>query len=338
MAIQIREADIERELDVMVATLNANRTHTTSAERFRWLYHANPDGHAKAWVAVDDRNNEVAGFTAVFPRRVRLNTGERVLAWNCGDFSVHARYRTGGVAIKLRRAAREGIDAGEACFLYAHPNERMLPVHLKVGHFPLGRMVRYARPLRLHTGVGAIDALSSLALRCVGRDLLIRSGARHDVAGEGVKDEEFDELYERVAPRIGTSLVRDARYIDWRFRQSPVDKYELLVDRSGGRLRAYLALAIAGGVVSVKDWLAEDAAAFDSVWTSCLAVGRSRGARSVSVIALESHPDLLRLRRFGFRERSDWSTSVTYAPERWACRGSVLDAASWYMTVGDRDV
>lgn len=338
MAIEIREADVERDVELLAATLNANRAHTTSLDRFRWLYHDNPDGRARAWLAVDDRTGGVAGFTAVFPRRVRLRTGQRVLAWNCGDFSIHTRYRTGGVAIKLRRAAREAVDAGETPFLYAHPNERMLPVHLKVGHSPLGRMVRYARPLRLNTGIALVDAVSSAALRLAGRELPAADAADCELVGNADLGEEFGDLYDRVSPSLGTLLVRDARYLDWRFRRTPVDGCELLVLRSSGRLRAYLALTASDDVVHVKDWLAEDASAFGSIWTAGLRLARKRGARSVSVIALETHPDLARLRLFGFRPRPDWSTAVTYAPEGWPSRDCVANAAAWYMTVGDRDV
>ncbi len=338
MGIEIREADVERDVELMAATLNANRKHTASLDRFRWLYHENPDGRARAWLAVDDRTGGIAGFTAVFPRRVRLRSGQQVLAWNCGDFSIHTRYRTGGVAIKLRRAARDAVDAGVTPFLYAHPNERMLPVHLKVGHSALGRMVRYARPLRLNTGIAVLDTLSSAALRLAGRDLTVRSAADCELIGPGELGEEFDALYDRVSPRLGTALVRDARYLDWRFRRTPVDSCELLALPASGRLRAYLAFVVRGDVVHVKDWLAEDSSALDAVWAACTHLARTRGAQSVSVIALETNGDLPRLRQFGFRERPDWSTAVTYAPEGWPARDAVANAAAWYMTVGDRDI
>ena len=44
------------------------------------------------------------------------------------------RYRAGGAAIALRRAARTAVDQGVRPFLYAHPNERMLQIHIRVGH------------------------------------------------------------------------------------------------------------------------------------------------------------------------------------------------------------
>src|SRR5688572_834038 len=102
MKIAIVEANLESDLELMRDALNANRTRQATAERFRWLYLHNPDGRARAWLARDEATGETAGFTAVFPRRIRpAGSSSPVTAWNCGDFSIHQRYRVGGVAVKL---------------------------------------------------------------------------------------------------------------------------------------------------------------------------------------------------------------------------------------------
>jgi hypothetical protein len=339
MSIAIVEANIETDLEKMRATLNANRTRQATAERFRWLYLANPDGRARAWLAVDEATGETAGFTAVFPRRVRpAGASAPAIAWNCGDFSIHQKFRAGGVAVKLRRAARDGVDRGDSPFLYAHPNDRMLPVHMRVGHHALAQMVRYGKVLRTSTGMKVMDDLSSGMLRFAGTDVLVRRRGKAELADSWPTPQELDDLDERVRLKIGTALVRDAAYLSWRFRKNPFEPVELLVAHQKGRLSGYLTFVAKDGSCSVKDWLAEAHGDRDALFASLLHELRRRRVARVSVIALETHPDLPRLRQFGFARRPDTSTAVVYAAEGYPARGAVLDPAAWYMTVGDRDV
>lgn len=339
MAITVREVDLDRELPLLAEVFNANFRIKGDNARFRWLYLDNPDGRATAWFVQDDRTGEVVGCTSVFPRRMRVRGATRpVVAWNCGDFCIVPRYRTLGAAIKLRQAARDAVDGGSSPFLYAHPNERMLPVHLKVGHRPLGRMVRFARMLRPQTGWRLADSLASGALRLAGLDAWVRSRHEAELLTDAGFGDDVSALYDAVAPRLGTSLVRDATYLKWRFCGNPAGADEILTTRLGGRLTGYLVFAKDDSGALIKDWLASDEAAWNRLFAACLAELRRRGVRSVSVIALETHPDIPRLRKFGFLARPGGFTAVTYAGASYPRRCDVTTPEAWYMTVGDRDI
>ncbi len=339
MAILIREVDLDRELPLLMTIFNATFRRQQDEARFRWLYLDNPDGRATAWFAIDDRTGDVAGCTAVFPRRVRLGRiGQTVTAWNCGDFCIMPRFRTMGVALKLRRAARSAIDAGRSAFLYAHPNERMLPVHLHVGHKPLARMVRYAKVLGMSTGLNTLDSAASAGFRLIGTDCFVRRRHDTELASSSPMTEEYTALYEAVADEKGTALVRDVAYLDWRFRRNPVERIETLLVRLGRTITGYVTFIITNeGTGHVRDWLALDRQAWRQLFSAFLDEMRGRHIRSVSVVALETHPDLPMLRRFGFIRRPDTSMAVVYAPDDFAGRPEVISARNWYMTVGDRD-
>lgn len=338
MGICIREADLDRELPLLMGTLNDNFRMQLPIDRFRWLYLDNPDGRAVAWFALDEGSGEIVGSTAVTPRRIRLGRGrQEVVAWNCGDFSIRPRYRTMGAALKLRRAARDAVDAGARPFLYAHPNDRMLPVHLRVGHSPLGRMVRHARRMRMETGWRPLDAAGSIGLRLIGRERFVRRREELELLTSDAGP-EFDELYEKALARLGTALVRDAGYVRWRFQRMPVEPHEILVSRRGSRLTGYLAFVIQDRAAHVKDWLTLDERARDQLFAGFVRDMSRRDVRSLSVIALETHPDLAAWRRFGFFVRPESSTAITYVPESFPGRSEVSTPQAWYMTVGDRDV
>jgi hypothetical protein len=338
MPIVIRQADLEHELGDVAKTVNASFECDLPIERFRWLYQANPDGPATAWLAFDDSSGKIVGTTAVCPRRVRIGgSGRDVLAWNCCDFSIRSRYRTMGAAVKLRRAARTGVDAGGSPFLYAHPNDRMLAIHLQVGHRTLGKMVRHAKLLRTSSGVRAVDRAASVALRIVGRDLWRRSN--HDA--ELIEQwplAALDSLFEEASHQLGTAVVRDSRYLEWRFRQNPLERSEMIVARRGGRLTGYLIFTLKHDIGVVKDWLAMDTSSVDALFQSLTAEMRRRDAPSISVTALESHPDLRRLTALGFLRRPDSTTAVVYVSPDSADSTMITNPAAWYMTLGDRDV
>jgi hypothetical protein len=335
--LTVREVDLAVEMPQLVDVFNRGFNAEIPRERFEWLYRRNPDGPATAWFVVDDRNGEIAGCTAVFPRRIQVRRQARPsLAWNCGDFCIMPRYRAGAAAIKLRQAAKEGVDAGASPFLYAHPNERMLQIHLRVGHQPLGKMIRLARPTAVR-GSGVVNRLGTLALRAARHDRLWRGGDECEVVS-GSLAADVDDLFERMRRCVGTALVRDGRYLSWRFGECPVGDYRFILARRGGRVSGYLAYGLAGGQLNVKDWLGLDARAVRALFSAAVDEACRADASSASVTLLETHRDLPVIRRTGFLPRPEVSTAITYAAESLAWRADVMSADAWYMTVGDRDV
>jgi hypothetical protein len=332
----VREVDLSAEMPTLVDVFNRGFNVAIPQERFDWLYRRNPDGPSTAWFVVDDRSGEVAGCTAVFPRRIAVRGQPRAtVAWNCGDFCIMPRYRAGAAAIKLRQAARDGVDAGVSPFLYAHPNDRMLQIHLRVGHQPLGRMIRLARPTRL-SGDGALNRIGTLALRAARPERVLRRDECEIATGPLPR--ELDDLFERMRPSLGTALVRDVRYLTWRFVDCPMTEYRLLLARRGSELTGYLVYCVTNGQLNIKDWLGLDRRAVRSLFTCAVDQSCAIDATSASVTLLETHRDRPLIRSLGFAIRPETSTSITYAAERLAWRSDVMSPDAWYMTVGDRDV
>src|SRR5579872_5481225 len=112
----------------IIALFNQTRRYKRDATRFDWLYFKNPDGPAVLWTVKESATGELAGFTVALPRRMLVDGIVRC-CWNCADFSIHPNHRSLGPAIKLRRAAKDAINAGQVDFLYAHPNEQMEVIH-----------------------------------------------------------------------------------------------------------------------------------------------------------------------------------------------------------------
>jgi hypothetical protein len=336
VALIVREVNLDGEMPLLIDTFNRGFNMKLPEERFAWLYRNNPDGRSTAWFVLDDRTGDIAGCTAVFPRRIQVRGQKQpTVAWNCGDFCIMPRYRVGGAAIKLRQAARDGIDAGVRPFLYAHPNDRMLQIHLRVGHRPLGLMMRFARPVRIATGLAPL--VTSFALRVARPDRLAWHRDDYEVTTRPPSG-ELDGLFEQMRNEVGTALVRDSRYLTWRFSEFPLQDYRFVLTRRGSRLTGYLVFSVARDQLHVKDWLGIDARAVRTLFSVAIDETIAADAGSASVTMLETHRDLALIRRLGFLRRPETSTSVIYAPKDSAWHGAVVEPAGWYMTVGDRDV
>ena len=337
MTLAVREVNLLTEMPRLVEVFNRGFNVTLPQERFDWLYRQNPDGSATSWFVMDERTGDVAGCTAVFPRRIQVRGRKNAtVGWNCGDFCILPRYRAGAAAIMLRRAARDSVDAGVTPFLYAHPNDRMLQIHMRVGHHPLGRMVRLARPTWLAQG-GVVGRIGTLALRATRADRWWSVADDYDIESQSLPA-TLNELFDEVRPAIGTALVRDLSYLTWRFLECPLQDYRFVLARRGSRLTGYLAFCIANDQLHVKDWLGLDPRAVRTLFSAAVDQAIAANAASASVTLLETHRDRGLIQRLGFIRRPETSTSIPYAAEGLPWRADVMSATAWYMTVGDRDV
>lgn len=348
MGILIREADLVEDQAVLIKTLNENRGKSTDEGRYRWRYLNNPQGRAKAWLAIDEADGAVAGFTVAHPR-VMCVGGEALTAWNCGDFSINKKYRTLGVAVKLRSAATACVNQGEIPFLYAHPNDRMALIHLKAGHTALGEMVRYARPLgfdrylpnylkgspvssglgwAFHKGVSAWtrSARFRRAFQC----------ELHDGFSE---EAPYEALMDRVRKQVPVVGLRNRTYLKWRFGDKPLLRVFTLLLFGDGDLLGYAFCSWQDRVIQVHDLFSlPEEGVFNGLVAHLTEVAYSLKAQAISVILLESHPMIHALERNGYLLRPERSKMMVHPSPSAKGREILLDKQHWFITVGDRDV
>jgi hypothetical protein len=334
--------------DEAVRVLGVTRNAPLRMDRFDWLYRGNPDGEAILWSVRDAAEGALAGFTVALPRRIYVDGTVR-RCWNCADFSMLARYRTLGLAIKLRRAARESVDSGEADFLYAHPNPRMQVIHEKVGHQPIGRMTRFAKLLRSGDYLkrrlkrpllaGALSRVADPVLKLTSRER--RHRIRHEVSVvSGLRfDERFDALSLEAATVRRVIGARDAAYLNWRYADNPLYTTDAVLVENQGRLIGYALFTVDDDTVHLKDLFpVTDAGVVRDLLARLIRACRDRRMSSISTVMLEGHPAQRWLEEFGFARRAEGSFMFGYAPEDSDLRDVLLNPASWFATAGDRDV
>lgn len=349
MAVKVVEIEPEQNIDHFVELLNRNRDHRVYRERFEWLYLNNPHGKAKVWWVIDEKTDKPVAFTCALPRLVKVE-GKDILCWNCGDFSVDKKFRTLGVALKLRRAAKDAVDNNEVKALYAHPNDKMKVIHQRVGHTCIGKMKRYAKALKadkyveryiksklpaklispvINTGLSLIDFFIVQKDRKYKTELV--SGKRFD--------HEYDHLFEELSGYFKVIGERNSSYLNWRYEDNPLYSCSRIIIREDGFLKGYIIFTTIKNVVHIKDIFCKpDDKIVKTMLNALVKELRKTNKESVSVALKDNNPVINILQKAGFRLRSDESSIYAYAGGIKEIRDIWLNGDNWYMTVGDRDV
>jgi hypothetical protein len=221
-----------------------------------------------------------------------------------------------------------------------------MAVYKRLGITDIQRLVRFAKPLRVDRKVTAkIKApLVARGLAAMGNRLLDWRDRFHQrdttltiSIHEGLCDEEFSRLAQRVNDQLGVCVQRTADYLNWRYLAHPLRRYELLTARRHGELLAYLVLTHNGEDAIVADLFGVEASAvIGRLMETAVGLLREHGVMTLSVPLWESHPWIPLLQRLGFRAR-EASPVVISVPSHATARHIRPEGLRWYFMHGDRD-
>ena len=279
---------------------------------------------------------------AAFPRRVYIRR-ESVRSYVLGDFCVDAGHRSLGLALALQRACLEGLFCGDAGFAIDFPSRTMLAIYKRLQIEVNATMIRYAKPLRAdrkvadHVPVPAIahglTVAANAALRL--RDVRMRRSDDWTIAADpGPWGEEFTRVTREWSSSVGVCVARTAEYLNWRYREHPLQKYEMLTARQGSRLSGYLIHHSNGEDWTIADLFAENDAARSVLLAETTSNARKHGAHTVSVAWLATHPGRRLLEENGFRARESSPVVLVALPPS-AQRPVEPENDQWFLTSGD---
>jgi len=342
--VRIREVDLGADRDRVLALLTASLPRHGGEPHWEWLYVRNPDGPARAWLAEDDAG-EAVGVAAAFPRRVWIE-GREHTCWNLGDFAIRPDHRSLGPAVRLQRAVVAAVSAGAVPFAWDHPRSNMMAIYKRIGVAETGRVVRWAKPLRIDDRFEALTrrieplgaglaALGNLLLRTA--DLGRGGGGARAGRAEEIGP-AFAALDERLAATWRVRVRRGPDYLRWRFFAHPGQRFELLTVGEGDALGGWAVLEVLERHVRLADLLCEPRAELeDGLLAGVLAAAREHRAATLSFPALDGSALAAVAARWGFRPRESSAFVVTAGPDA-RFRGLATDPREWYLTHGDRDV
>lgn len=345
MAIEIRQADLVADRQVVLNLVRDNLTDEATVERYEWLYRRNPDGDGKAWIASDGANGEPVGIASAYPRLMQVE-GEQVTCWNLGEFAVSASYRSLGPALRLQRACLGPVFEGSVAFSYDNPNEGFLALYRRLAIPVTAHVARYLKPLRVdrrlarwirsRTMARPLSLLGNGLLRL--RDFPLRAGRRYEIRPhEGPFDVRFTHLHERVSRRYAVCGGRRAEYLNWRYRENPLHRSQALSAWHKGEMVGYVVFHFRLGDGYITDLFAEDLPGLSrELLAASVETLRRVGVFAISAWAIEDSPLVTGLRGAGFFQMKGYPLVVCTKPGG-PLDGLVTEASKWFVSRGDRD-
>lgn len=338
--IEIREADLSSDRDVLISSMLAYLSKRADARRFTWLYRQNPPGPVQAWVAIEPGQSRIIGSGAVVPQRVAVD-GRLAPVAVMADFWIHPDFRSMGPALQLQRRCMEAAEASHEGF-FDLPQRQMIAVYRRLGIPSRSTLVRLAKPLRseahLHkllrsaTLARLVAPLPDAGLVLADRFLHGRSGALVAVH-TGPFDAEFTALSLDNAASFGACVARSAEYLNWRYHQHYFLRHEVFTARAAGRLLAYAIIVRSADGAAIVDLFGQpDREVITDLLLGASAVLRRQGVATLSIELTGSHRLLGHVEAAGFRRRQERPLIIHASPQ------APLRAAGevrWSLSQGD---
>lgn len=303
---------------------------TRSLAHWQWKFRDNPTGQIHTMVAAHETEGIVGAYVTL-PVRVRIEGEERV-AGQCVDLFVFPEHRRAGkrpgLFVNLAHAHYElwgGREPERNAFHYGWPiaTWRIGQKYLRY------EIVRDWDFLFQEMPPGGFTTRESSA------ELEVRRVERFDT--------DTDELWTSMQDASKLSIIRDARYLNWRYADAHDVTYELYEcrERSSGKLRGITVLAqrdlLFPQTMFLVDWLvpAEDQDATVALVATAEQRANENNASCLSTLFQHLDPRFLRFQRLGFAVFGTAYFQVVIPFDQDDAR---FYKDHWYHTLGDSDL
>jgi hypothetical protein len=342
MSIAVRQADLNIDRQILLDILNQNLPQLQHARRCDWLYRENPYGTAWAWLAFNKETDVAVGVASVFPRLMHV-CGKAVLGGQVGDFAISVGFRSLGPALLLQKATLTPVWQGEMALCYdTPPNDRGMAPFKRMGISAFGRMLRFAKPLKIDRKVSAFVNRRILVqgLSAVGNRILrLRDSRRPSRSYEvsihtGCFGGEFSRLNDSMGDQYRIYGQRTAAYLNWRYRDDPLHHYEVMTARYHGELLAYAIFAVDGEDAYLMDIFGQETA-MEDLLDGVIEVLRGRPVMTLHITILEHSPLVHTLKEVGFHFREYSRLVVACASPSDVVHPLVTNESNWFLTYAD---
>jgi len=318
---------------------------------FRWKYDDNPHGPALALVAEDDAGRVLGAYSYV-PRRFRRD-GRPIVLMQASDAMTDVPARGRGVFTGLDDVAAERAGAAGVPWAFAYSGRQSLRGFLgngweTIGHAPVWRLLfRTRHALRRVRRAGRLlVALAPLTEVLAGwrarRVLTARAGAGLVLERLERFDDRVDALFASTAPARGLVGERDARWLNWRYVDTPTRRQECFGVSEGDALVGYVVVEVHEEHAFLVDHWTGREDVRELLVTAFTRHAHRAGCREATALHFERHPVVATLGRLGYRRslgRLPFRDTFPFIVR--ACRADAdprdRRVERWHLTDGDRD-
>lgn len=322
-----------------------------SLEEWKWKYKENPEGFLSF---VGTKNNKIIVHYGM--PYVKLKIKEKLVrAVSAGDTMVHPDY--------------QGRKGGRLAFLFlfslgaSSPEEgwRYLGAryNISVGFgFPNERVYKVGKRYGGYKDIGELYVVRKYLVRGWRRSKIIREASRlyYKIefiyrkalfAKRNIKrikefGKEVDQLWEKVKKNYPIAVVRDSRYLNWRYRKRPLVSYILLSAQKGAECKGWIVLRIKEekiGDLNVKvgyilDMLADDKRVIKNLILHSIDLFFKKGVYLLEAWSSLNEKKIFEELGFSVNRR----IPLVWHPFSIEDQGEInfiSDIKNWYITLGD---
>lgn len=222
---------------------------TESKEHWGWEFLKNPSGLGKILLAVD--KDKIVGHYAVIPERIKIK-GMPYVGTLSLDTMVHPDYQGQHIFTKLATSLYDDIGKKGMPITYGFPNQNS--IHGIVNKLNWEEIATLpVLQLTIDAEKVITKALGSRLLGKAGSLFLGKKRLKETPNTEGkdwriekveIFDTEFDQIFDQGSSGMDIALVRDSRYLNWRFIEKPENDYECFSISGKEQKYGYIVLKI----------------------------------------------------------------------------------------------
>lgn len=227
-------------------------------EHWRWEFKDNPFGSIQT---LSDFKGKIVGHMGLIC--VPIKIGNRiVLGSQAVDLAVHPSFRHRGMFLEIGKKQSQYAEDGEIVISYGVPNEPAYHGHIKYGWFlaseipVLTKMMSkkgfflfvLARFRDLLKQPNLTSALNFLKITKNLIEVFIKKKKHTSTPKFFEKhivdhfDGRFDRFWEEISSQYPLLVVRNAKYLNWRYVKKPYSNYRIITVERNRRIEGYIVL------------------------------------------------------------------------------------------------
>lgn len=334
------------------------------APSWNWLYRDHPYGH---FIGVAEHNEQIIGHMAVIPTLMKV--GDRTqMGCQAVGLVVHPNFRRQGIFVAVgsfitNEAGKYGIEFG-----YGFPNLPAHGGHLKYGWFDVCKVPiltkfvssrsllntnrvkklvkQYHLPIKFTKYLSTIaSALSSIYHKMFYRVKKTMGANEITVREVTAFDSRFDDFWKEASEDHPIIVVRDCKYLNWRYFQKPGVKYTAWIAEKDEKVLGFV-VALFREKDEVKQGFIVDLLTLPQHKNAALVLIskairylRRRNVDSISCWMLGNKFYHMILRNNAFMPVTDIQLIVRINSQKSKISREFLkDRSNWYITMGDSDL
>lgn len=314
----------------LLAGYNAVFDKPRSLAHWNWKFRDNPVGAVHVAVAEHETAGIVGTYTSM-PVRIRMDGQDLVAAqgldmWVLPDFRRHGARP--GLFVHIGWKMYElfgGTGEGQARFHYGWP----------IPNWRIGQKYLRYENIRDWDFLFRPVPAGGLPKRPIAAGLEVRRVPRVGA--------DADALWLSVRDELALAIVRDERYLNWRYASAVDASYELFECRetASGKLRGIAVWRqsdfLFPGAAQIVDWVcpADDDAAMHALVGACEQLANERGCPVVATLFPQMNPRFLKFQAMGFQV---YGTTYFLVVIPFDNHGTLFYREQWYHTSGDSDL